>query len=93
MVRTLDRGYAVYFDAYTGNNIILGHNPGIFSWIPRAQVGQQVLVNGQMYTITKKYITTIEEHGTTNWTVPADMGLLTCYNGTRNRMILWLTKN
>lgn len=93
MVRTLNSGYAVYFDAYIGNNIILGHNPGIFSWIPRAQVGQKVLVNGQMYTITKKYITTIQEYGESIWQVPADMGLLTCYNGTRNRMILLLTKN
>lgn len=88
LVPKLDAGYVCY---YMGN-ILLGHNPGVFSWMPRANVGELVLVNGQFYKITDKFMTEFSDPEYKGWYQPGDFALVTCYGGGLNRLIIVLEK-
>jgi hypothetical protein len=68
-------------------NLVHGHNPGPFSWVPYVQIGDTILMNGVPYVVFNKFVMNIQEFGPYRWVAPADLAIVTCYgdywNGTR----------
>lgn len=84
----LDAGYVCYYKG----NILLGHNPGVFSWLPKTKVNDIVIVNGTKYVIVDKFKTTFSNPEYKAWWQPGDLALVTCYGGGLNRLIVILNK-
>lgn len=79
-------------DDYYKGNILLGHNPGVFSWLPKTKVNDIVIVNGTKYVIVDKFKTTFSNPEYKAWWQPGDLALVTCYGGGLNRLIVILNK-
>lgn len=84
----LDAGYVCYYKG----NIILGHNPGVFSWLPKTRINDIVIVNGTKYVIVDKFKTKFSNPEYKAWWQPGDLALVTCYGGGLNRLIVVLEK-
>ncbi|HPX32234.1 MAG TPA: InlB B-repeat-containing protein [Erysipelotrichaceae bacterium] len=88
MVKKLDAGYVVYYKG----NVLLGHNPGVFSWLPKVKMTDTVTVNGELYNVVKIYKTKFSAQEYKAWWQPGDLALVTCYGGGLNRLIVILEK-
>jgi uncharacterized repeat protein (TIGR02543 family) len=88
MIRNLDAGYVVYYKG----NVLLGHNPGVFSWLPRVKKTDTVTVNGELYNVARIFKTKFAEKEYKAWWQPGDLALITCYGGGLNRLIIILEK-
>ncbi|MGI6608819.1 MAG: InlB B-repeat-containing protein [Erysipelotrichaceae bacterium] len=88
LVPKLNAGYVCYYKG----NILLGHNPGVLSWMPKADKGDKVKVNGKMYIITDIFMTKFSNPEYNAWWQPGEFALVTCHGGGLNRLIIVLNR-